>query len=187
MGALNLDLRSRLPWGLNEDGDDVARFCQACGQEVSDLARFCSNCGASQVDPGADSTAESTGKLDVLSSATGPLSPLSTGSVEAVAPGTAMLIVRRGPSEGTSFVLDADEVSVGRSDDSDVTLDDVTVSRQHARFVREEGRWQLRDLNSLNGTYVNRDRIDGSVWLAGGDEVQIGKYRFVFLVGGGQS
>lgn len=165
----------------------MARFCQACGQEVNDLARFCSNCGASQVDAASESGVESTGKLEVLSSTTGPLSPVSTGSVEAVAPGTAMLIVRRGPSEGTSFVLDADEVHVGRSDDNDVTLDDVTVSRQHARFRRTEGVWQLVDLDSLNGTYVNRDRIDGQATLAGGDEVQIGKYRFVFLVGGGQS
>ena len=76
---------------------------------------------------------------------------------------------------------------MGRSDDNDVTLDDVTVSRQHARFRRTEGVWQLVDLDSLNGTYVNRDRIDGPATLAGGDEVQIGKYRFVFLVGGGQS
>lgn len=164
----------------------MARFCQACGQELSDLARFCSNCGASQVDA-SESGVESTGKLEVLASSTGPLSPVSTGSMDAVAAGTAMLIVRRGPSEGTSFLLDADEVSVGRSDDSDVTLDDVTVSRQHARFQRSAGQWLLRDLGSLNGTYVNRDRIDGQATLAGGDEVQIGKYRFVFLVGGGAS
>jgi pSer/pThr/pTyr-binding forkhead associated (FHA) protein len=165
----------------------VARHCQACGQELGDLARFCSNCGAPQVDAGPDTEVESTGKLEVLASSTGPLSPVSTGSLGAVAPGTAMLIVRRGPSEGTSFLLDSDRVAVGRSDDSDVVLDDVTVSRQHAQFVREGAGWQLHDLESLNGTYVNRDRIDGPVELSGGDEVQIGKYRFVFLVGGDQS
>jgi len=165
----------------------VARYCQSCGQELTDLARFCSNCGAPQVDSSPEAAVESTGKLEVLASSTGPLSPVGTGSMGAVAAGTAMLIVRRGPSEGTSFLLDADRVTVGRSDDSDVVLDDVTVSRQHAEFLRGDPGWQLRDLESLNGTYVNRDRIDGAATLSGGDEVQIGKYRFVFLVGGGQS
>jgi pSer/pThr/pTyr-binding forkhead associated (FHA) protein len=96
-----------------------------------------------------------------------------------------MLIVRRGPSEGTSFVLDTDLVTVGRADDSDVMLDDVTVSRHHAQFVRDAAGWHLRDVGSLNGTYVNRQRID-STDLAGGDEVQLGKYRFVFLAGSGK-
>ena len=169
-----------------QDGDDVGRSCRKCGQEMSDLARFCSNCGAPLVDLGADDEVQSTGNLDVPMTASGPLGVLSTGSVGSVAAGTAMLIVRRGPSEGTSFVLDSDLVTVGRSDDADVVLDDVTVSRRHAQFVRDAQGWSLRDVGSLNGTYVNRVRIDATR-LAGGDEVQIGKYRFVFLVGGGQS
>jgi len=94
-----------------------------------------------------------------------------------------MLIVRRGPSEGTSFLLATDLTTIGRGDDADVMLDDVTVSRRHAEITRTEQGWLLRDLGSLNGTYVNRARIETSV-LAGGDEVQIGKYRFVFLSGG---
>jgi pSer/pThr/pTyr-binding forkhead associated (FHA) protein len=94
-----------------------------------------------------------------------------------------MLIVRRGPSEGTSFVLEGELTTIGRSDESDLLLDDVTVSRRHAEVTRTDEGWRLRDVGSLNGTYVNRERID-SVLLAGGDEVQIGKYRFVFLVGG---
>ena len=126
---------------------------------------------------------ESTGKLEVLASSTGPLSPVGTGSLGVVAAGTAMLIVRRGPSEGTSFLLDSDTTSVGRSDDSDVVLDDVTVSRRHAEFLRAESGWQLRDLDSLNGTYVNRDRIDGEILLTGGDEVQLGKYRLIYFPG----
>lgn len=164
----------------------MGRTCQRCGAELSDLARFCSNCGAPLVDLSSEAEIDSTGRFDMPVSSTGPLSPVSTGSVGAVAAGTAMLIVRRGPSEGTSFLLDSDLVTVGRSDDSDVVLDDVTVSRRHAQFVRDDNGWQLRDLGSLNGTYVNKDRID-DVTLSGGDEVQIGKYRFVFLVGGGQS
>ncbi len=152
---------------------------------MADLARFCSNCGAPLVDLSADEV-QSTGNLDVPVTATGPLGAVNTGSLSSVAAGTAMLIVRRGPSEGTSFVLDSDLVTVGRSDDADVVLDDVTVSRRHAQFIRDAQGWHCRDVGSLNGTYVNRERID-STTLSGGDEVQIGKYRFVFLVGGGQS
>jgi pSer/pThr/pTyr-binding forkhead associated (FHA) protein len=153
---------------------------------MSDLARFCSNCGAPLVDLGAEDRVQATGNLDVPVTSTGPLGPVGPASVGSVAPGTAMLIVRRGPSEGTSFVLDSDLVTVGRSDDADVVLDDVTVSRRHAQFIRDAQGWHCRDVGSLNGTYVNRERIDATA-LAGGDEVQIGKYRFVFLVGGGQS
>ncbi len=115
----------------------MGRSCQQCGQEMSDLARFCSNCGAPLVDLSAEGEVQSTGNLDVPLSATGPLGAVGTGSVGSVAAGTAMLIVRRGPSEGTSFVLDSDLVTVGRSDDADVVLDDVTVSRRHAQFIRD--------------------------------------------------
>ncbi len=128
---------------------------------------------------------DATGSLEVPTGTTGPLASVDSGSLRGVAPGTAMLIVRRGPSEGTSFVLESDVVTVGRSDDSSVVLDDVTVSRRHAQLERTDRGWVLRDIGSLNGTYVNRDRINVAL-LAGGDEVQIGKYRFVFLVGGGQ-
>ena len=111
--------------GQGQDGDDVGRSCRQCGQEMSDLARFCSNCGAPLVDLSAEAEVQSTGNLDVPVSSTGPLGAVGTGSVGSVAVGTAMLIVRRGPSEGTSFVLDSDLVTVGRSDDADVVEDDV--------------------------------------------------------------
>ena len=161
----------------------MVRTCARCGQEVADLARFCSNCGAPLTDL-SEELVDATGSLDAPSGTTGPLGTIDTGSMAAVAPGTAMLIVRRGPSEGTSFLLTDELTTVGRSDDSTYVLDDVTVSRRHAQFARTEEGWLLRDLGSLNGTYVNRHRID-EVALHGGDEVQIGKYRFVFLVGGG--
>jgi pSer/pThr/pTyr-binding forkhead associated (FHA) protein len=151
---------------------------------VADLARFCSRCGAPLVDLSADHPADATGTLEPPISSTGPLSPVNGANIVGVAPGTAMLIVRRGPSEGTSFLLDADVTTLGRGDFADVVLDDVTVSRNHAEVRRTPEGWQLRDVGSLNGTYVNRERIE-EVVLAGGDEVQIGKYRFVFLVGAG--
>ena len=161
----------------------MVRTCARCGQEVADLARFCSNCGAPLTDL-SDEVVDATGSLESPVSTTGPLGTIDTGSIPSVAPGTAMLIVRRGPSEGTSFVLTKDVTTAGRADDADVILDDVTVSRRHAEVHRTGDGWRIKDLGSLNGTYVNRRLIEDGP-LRGGDEVQIGKYRFVFLVGGG--
>ncbi len=100
-------------------------------------------------------------------------------TVEALRPGTALLVVLRGPNTGARFLLDDDEVLSGRHPDSDIFLDDVTVSRKHAVFRRTEGRFVVRDVGSLNGTYVNRELVDEAV-LTTGDEVQIGKFRLVF-------
>ncbi len=100
-------------------------------------------------------------------------------TVEALRPGTALLVVLRGPNTGARFLLDEDEVSSGRHPDSDIFLDDVTVSRRHAVFTRVDGHYRVSDVGSLNGTYVNRQLID-AVDLATGDEVQIGKFRLVF-------
>ena len=97
-------------------------------------------------------------------------------------PGTALLAVRRGPNAGARFLLDHDVTTSGRHPDSDIFLDDVTVSRRHAEFHREAGVFTVRDVGSLNGTYVNRERVE-SATLANADEVQIGKFRLVFLSG----
>lgn len=107
---------------------------------------------------------------------------LSQEDKEAVAalPRTsALLIVERGPSTGARFLLDADRTLAGRSEEADIFLDDVTVSRRHAEFVRELDDFVVRDVGSLNGTYVNRERIDSAL-LRAGDEVQIGKFRMTF-------
>jgi pSer/pThr/pTyr-binding forkhead associated (FHA) protein len=105
-------------------------------------------------------------------------------AVGALPEGSALLVVRRGPNAGSRFVLDVDMVTAGRHPDSDIFLDDVTVSRRHAQFVRLGSGYAVKDVGSLNGTYVNRHRID-EAQLTGGDEVQIGKYRLVYLVGQG--
>jgi len=97
-------------------------------------------------------------------------------------PGMALLVVRRGPNAGARFLLDHDVTTSGRHPDSDIFLDDVTVSRRHAVFRRSPDGYKVADVGSLNGTYVNRDRID-EVLLSGGDEVQIGKYRLVYFAG----
>lgn len=100
-------------------------------------------------------------------------------AVEALPPGSALLIVERGPNSGARFLLDADRTTAGRAADSDIFLDDVTVSRRHAEFSRVGNGFRVVDIGSLNGTYVNRQRIESAV-LRGGDEVQIGKYRLVY-------
>jgi hypothetical protein len=100
-------------------------------------------------------------------------------AVEALPDSSALLLVHRGPNAGARFLLDADRTTAGRHPDSDIFLDDVTVSRKHAEFLREPGGFRVRDIGSLNGTYVNRDRVD-DVLLSPGDEVQIGKYRMTY-------
>ncbi len=108
---------------------------------------------------------------------------VGTGRVSgSLPPGTALLAVRRGPNAGARFLLDHDVTTSGRHPDSDIFLDDVTVSRRHAEFHRESGLFTVRDVGSLNGTYVNRERVE-SATLSNGDEVQIGKFRLVYLTG----
>lgn len=105
-----------------------------------------------------------------------------TSGVEGLPTGSALLVVKRGPNAGSRFLLDQATTSAGRHPDSDIFLDDVTVSRRHAEFRLEGGEFQVVDVGSLNGTYVNREPVDSAV-LANGDEVQIGKFRLVFLTG----
>ena len=108
--------------------------------------------------------------------------PEETPGVEGLPVGSALLVVKRGPNAGSRFLLDQPTTSAGRHPDSDIFLDDVTVSRRHAEFRQEEDEFQVVDVGSLNGTYVNREPVDSAV-LANGDEVQIGKFRLVFLAG----
>ena len=99
---------------------------------------------------------------------------------DSLPPGTALLLVRRGPNAGARFLLDLDVTTSGRHPDSDIFLDDVTVSRRHAEFHRDSGVFTVRDVGSLNGTYVNRERVETAT-LGNGDEVQVGKFRLVFI------
>jgi predicted component of type VI protein secretion system len=99
-----------------------------------------------------------------------------------VAPGEVMLVVRQGPEIGTRYSLVGDHMSVGRVPDNDIQLDDFTVSRQHAVFVKQGAAWLVRDLGSLNGTYVNNERVDESV-VAHGDAVQIGRFHLIAFFG----
>lgn len=100
-------------------------------------------------------------------------------AIEALPPSSALLVVQVGPNTGARFLLDAPSTSVGRDTRAEIFLDDVTVSRRHAEFRRVGDGFEVRDVGSLNGTYVNRERIE-SIVLSAGDEVQIGKYRLTF-------
>ena len=167
-------------------------FCTQCGHQNVEGSRFCARCGtALSRGPEGASAVETTstislsqleGALDAEASPAGEPGPDEGGSAEALPPGSALLVVKRGPNAGSRFLLDAEVTTAGRHPESDIFLDDVTVSRRHAEFVREAGGFVVRDVGSLNGTYLNRERIDAA-GLSGGDEVQIGKYRLVFLVG----
>lgn len=107
------------------------------------------------------------------------LSREDQAAITALPERSALLIVHRGPNTGSRFLLDSDLTSAGRSPGSDIFLDDVTVSRKHAEFRRSAEGFQVRDVGSLNGTYVNRERVD-SCALRPGDEVQIGRFRMTF-------
>ncbi|MGO3796062.1 MULTISPECIES: FHA domain-containing protein [Actinomyces] len=108
-----------------------------------------------------------------------PLSARDRDAVDALPVGSALLIVQRGPNSGARFLLDPEVTNAGRSPKSDIFLDDVTVSRRHCQFIAHQGGFLVRDSGSLNGTYVNRERVDQAE-LHAGDEVQIGKYRLTY-------
>jgi pSer/pThr/pTyr-binding forkhead associated (FHA) protein len=166
-------------------------YCTNCGRQNPDDARFCAQCGTRLVaadgpagEPAGESTATITFGVSKEKTDTSDrqLSPVDAAAVDALPAGHALLVVQRGPGAGSRFLLDTDAVDAGRHPDSEIFLDDVTVSRRHAEFRREGDRFTVADAGSLNGTYVNRDRID-KVQLNDGDEVQIGKYRLVFFSG----
>jgi hypothetical protein len=133
---------------------------------------------ATPPEPDVTSTLSLPGLAEAEEAAAAPVVPAG----EPLAPGMAMLVVQRGPNAGSRFVLEADVVTGGRHPDSDIFLDDVTVSRRHAQFVRTPEGYRVKDVGSLNGTYVNRHRID-DVLLHTGDEVQVGKFRLVYFAG----
>jgi pSer/pThr/pTyr-binding forkhead associated (FHA) protein len=160
-------------------------FCTRCGHDNPDDARFCAQCGAplARVEYAASPDATSIFQPGAFDE--GPVdepNEEAAGAVDALPAGSALLVVKRGPNAGSRFLLDQDVTTAGRHPDSDIFLDDVTVSRRHAEFRREGGGFVVHDVGSLNGTYVNREPVDTAV-LANGDEVQIGKFRLVFLTG----
>lgn len=150
-------------------------YCTRCGHPNKDEARFCSNCGG----PLYDETTLGLSPLEIEGEGSDEF-PFPEDELEA---GQALLLVKHGPNAGSTFLLESEVTTTGRSPDSDVFLDDVTVSRKHAEIRRQEAGWFVHDLGSLNGTYVNRERVDITK-LASGDEIQVGKFKLVFFASG---
>src|SRR4029077_6432032 len=141
------------------------------------------NSGADQASDEVTVETTSVFRADFLNELDAPAAAGTEGAVsgvEGLPVGSALLVVKRGPNAGSRFLLDQPTTSAGRHPDSDIFLDDVTVSRRHAEFRLENAEFQVVDVGSLNGTYVNREPVDSAV-LANGDEIQIGKFRLVFL------
>lgn len=153
--------------------------CAVCGHEVVELGNYCSHCGASLAKVQGDTTRVIPLVPDEI-----VLEDLAAEDAQAVADlpeGSALLIIPRGTHAGARYLIDSDVITAGRHPRCDIFLDDITVSRHHARFSRSEGHVWVSDEGSLNGTYVNKALIEAPVALRRGDEVQIGKFRMVFF------
>jgi pSer/pThr/pTyr-binding forkhead associated (FHA) protein len=152
-------------------------YCTRCGHRNPADSRFCAKCGHPLQD---DTTVgltpteieDDTGEEVYL-----PLQDLREGQ--------ALLVVRRGPNAGSQFLIEKDVTTAGRHPESDIFLDDITVSRRHVEVRRKDGNFFVHDMGSLNCTYVNRERVE-TTQLANGDELQIGKFKLVFFAGQGE-
>ncbi|MEM7094731.1 MAG: FHA domain-containing protein [Actinomycetota bacterium] len=140
--------------------------CARCGHPNSESSNYCSSCGFDL----RRSLEEETSEIQVIDVADGPPEE----------PGGASFVVKRGHKAGSRFVVNDHITTIGRHPESDIFLDDVTVSRRHAEVRRDGAAVMLEDVGSLNGTYLNRSRIETSA-LRSGDEVQVGKFKLVFL------
>jgi hypothetical protein len=153
-------------------------FCNNCGHRNPLGSNFCSSCGAVLETEVSDHTT-------ITFHPTQPSDPVDDEvklNLDEVPSDVGVLVVKRGPKAGTRFPLAEDVTTAGRHPDSTIFLDDITVSRRHAEIVKEGDAYLVRDAGSLNGTYVNRERIDESP-LTNGDELQVGKFKLVFFLG----
>ncbi len=149
--------------------------CPRCGHRNTLGAKFCSSCGA----------ALDGGEHHTTMSVTIPIESQAEEveiELDELGSGIGMLVVTRGPNSGSRYTLDQTLITAGRHPDSIIFLDDITVSRRHAEVRQVEGGYQLADVGSLNGTYLNRERVESAA-LADGDEVQIGTFKLLFLAG----
>ncbi|MQA98940.1 MAG: FHA domain-containing protein [Actinobacteria bacterium] len=153
-------------------------YCTNCGHKNPEGSNFCSSCGRPLTDKASHDTTITfaPGELEADLDEEVHISP------EELEGGRGVLVVKRGPNAGSKFFLDQDGTEIGRHPDSDIFLDDITVSRRHAQIRREASGFTLVDVGSLNGTYINRERVEKTE-LRSGDEIQIGKFKLVFLTG----
>jgi pSer/pThr/pTyr-binding forkhead associated (FHA) protein len=160
--------------------------CMACGRESPEGSHFCVECGVAfaQARMGGSTTVILRGGAELTfdEESSEVSADVQAAAVASLPAGSAVLLIKRGPYVGDRFLLDRDSTTVGRHPGCDIFLDDITVSRRHVEFKRAGGVFSVRDMGSLNGTYVNRKPVDVAS-LASGDEVQIGKFRFIYLTG----
>jgi hypothetical protein len=149
-------------------------YCPECGFQNPEAANYCSKCGALLVVDEAGTETTQTYTPEENGDENGPLD-------EIAAEGPALVVRSGGGRAGEHFIPQAERTTIGRSPDNDIFLDDVTVSRKHAVLEQNGNQFLIEDLGSLNGTFVNRRRIDSATRLESGDEVQIGKYRLSFI------
>jgi FHA domain/zinc-ribbon domain len=150
--------------------------CRQCGHGNEPGARFCSSCGALL-----DSDEITAGVPMVTADDPADHAVPALGELPE---GAAVLVVRRGPNAGSVFAIESEAVAAGRHPESEIFLDDITVSRRHAVVTRTDDRFELADAGSLNGTYVNHERVD-TTELHDGDEIQVGRFVLTFHVGAG--
>ena len=150
------------------------KYCPECGFQNPETANYCARCGALLV---RDENGEETMAFTPEQAEEHRQPNLEELGIS----GPALVVRSGGGRAGETFVLEGAETTIGRSPDCDIFLDDVTVSRKHAVVRRGAAGLQIEDLGSLNGTYLNRKRIEAAAGLEEGDELQIGKYRLAFL------
>jgi pSer/pThr/pTyr-binding forkhead associated (FHA) protein len=157
-------------------------FCEQCGHQNPGDSHFCARCGAPLgTDPKEPTGADQTSTISLAGLDVDDHDDLADDLLgESLPAGFALLVVQRGPNAGSRFLLDKEVTTAGRHPDSDIFLDDVTVSRRHAQFTRTGDGFVVADVGSLNGTYLNRERIEQAP-LSNGDEVQVGKFRLLFF------
>jgi hypothetical protein len=154
-------------------------YCNNCGHRNPLGSNFCSSCGSileTSLDEPTTITFHPVTPSD-------PVDEELSFELDEIPSGMGALVVLRGPKAGSRFLLEDDLTTAGRHPESSIFLDDITVSRRHAEVRRVGDRYLARDAGSLNGTYVNRERIEGEAELNTGDELQIGKFKLVFFLG----
>jgi FHA domain/zinc-ribbon domain len=157
-------------------------FCAQCGHQNAGDSRFCARCGAELSPSAGEPATDQTTTISIAGLDVDEHDDLAGDLLgESLPDGFALLVVQRGPNAGSRFLLDKDVTTAGRQPDSDIFLDDVTVSRRHAQFTRTDHGFVVADVGSLNGTYLNRQRIEQETPVRNGDEVQVGKFRLLFF------
>ncbi len=159
------------------------RVCPACHHHNDLTANFCSSCGE-RISGGPE---EPTAAIPIVPAPTdtGETDRSHLAEREGFGEAEGILLVDSGPKSGSRYALDQDTISAGRHPESDIFLDDVTVSRRHVEITRDNGNYRARDVGSLNGTYVNKELVDEGVELSDGDELQIGRFKLLFFHGTG--